>query len=52
MEVELVGGAGGTNWYPGDYLYADNRQPFTEAGMWGLMRVLPSEPSVAGLARL
>jgi hypothetical protein len=52
MEVELVGGAGGTNWYPGDYLYADNRQPFTEAGMWGLMRVLPSEPSVASLARL
>jgi hypothetical protein len=52
MEVELVGGAGGTNWYPGDYRYGDNRQPFTEAGMWGLFRVVPSEPSIAGLSRL
>jgi len=41
MEVVLVGGAGGTNWYQGDYLYGDNRQPFTEAGMWGLLRIFP-----------
>jgi hypothetical protein len=52
MEVELVGGSGGTPGYSGDYLYGDGRQPFTEAGMWGLFRVLPSEPTVSGLARL
>ncbi|HKT04459.1 MAG TPA: hypothetical protein VJT31_33505, partial [Rugosimonospora sp.] len=52
MEVELVGGAGDTSGYSGDYRYGDGRQPFTEAGMWGIFRVLPSEPTVAGLARL
>jgi hypothetical protein len=42
MEVKLVGGAGGPQHYAGDYLYGDNRQPFTEAGMWGILRVLPA----------
>jgi manganese oxidase len=42
MELELVGGAGGTSRYTGDYLYGDARQPFTEAGMWGILRVLPA----------
>lgn len=41
-EVELVGGAGGTTRSTGDYLYGDGRQPFTEAGMWGIFRVLPA----------
>ncbi|TCO46621.1 hypothetical protein [Actinocrispum wychmicini] len=38
LDVELVGGAGP---YCGDYLYGDARQPFTEAGLWGVLRVLP-----------
>nr|WP_042186313.1 hypothetical protein [Kibdelosporangium sp. MJ126-NF4]CEL17199.1 conserved domain protein [Kibdelosporangium sp. MJ126-NF4]CTQ91571.1 conserved domain protein [Kibdelosporangium sp. MJ126-NF4] len=40
MEAELIGGRN-----RGDYLYGDGRQPFTEAGMWGILRVLPSGPT-------
>lgn len=47
-EVELVGGAGGTTRATGDYLYGDMRTPFAGAGMWGILRVLPS--ATAGLA--
>jgi hypothetical protein len=39
-EIEVVGGAGGTIRADGDYLYSDSRQPFTEAGLWGILRVL------------
>lgn len=28
---------------PGDYLFGDRRQPFQEAGLWGLLRVHPKE---------
>jgi hypothetical protein len=49
-EVELVGGAGGTTRATGDYLYGDLRQPFAEAGLWGIFRVLPLGTS--GLAAL
>jgi len=41
-DVELVGGAGGTSRTTGDYLYGDMRQPFAEAGIWGIFRVLRS----------
>ena len=27
---------------PGDYFYGDMRRPFTDAGMWGILRVLPA----------
>jgi hypothetical protein len=39
LDAEMVGGAGP---YRGDYLYGDARQPFTEAGLWGIFRVLPA----------
>jgi hypothetical protein len=39
LDVELVGSNSG---HRGDYLYGDARQPFTEAGMWGILRVLPA----------
>jgi len=39
LDVELVGGAGGPNGNVGDYTYMDGRQPFTQAGMWGILRV-------------
>jgi hypothetical protein len=32
-------GAGGPAALPGDYLYADHREPFRQAGLWGLFRV-------------
>ncbi|HEY8472080.1 MAG TPA: hypothetical protein VIL37_05525 [Natronosporangium sp.] len=41
LDVELVGGAGGPRAFPGDYAYGDGRQPFMEAGLWGILRVLP-----------
>ena len=31
--------AGGRERLPGDYLYGDHREPYREAGMWGLFRV-------------
>ena len=34
-----VGGAGGAAALPGDYLYGDHREPYREAGLWGLFRV-------------
>ncbi|MEU8235664.1 hypothetical protein AB0C12_39265 [Actinoplanes sp. NPDC048967] len=36
-----VGPAGGGPGNTGDYLVADSRLPFAEAGMWGILRVLP-----------
>jgi hypothetical protein len=40
----VAGGAGGFGGTVGDFFYGDLRRPFTEAGMWGLFRVL-SDPS-------
>lgn len=37
------GGAGGPAHLAGDYLYGDHREPFREAGLWGLLRVYPTE---------
>jgi FtsP/CotA-like multicopper oxidase with cupredoxin domain len=44
FDAELEGGAGGLMRSVGDYYYGDMRRPFTQAGMWGLMRVM-SDPS-------
>jgi FtsP/CotA-like multicopper oxidase with cupredoxin domain len=44
VDAEVRGGAGGLMRAVGDFLYGDARKPFTEAGMWGLMRVM-SDPS-------
>ena len=41
LDFELQGGAGGRNHATGDFFYGDLRRAFTEAGMWGLMRVTP-----------
>jgi len=40
FDAELVGGAGGLARSRGDFFYGDVRRPFTQAGMWGLMRVM------------
>ncbi|HEX2728780.1 MAG TPA: Ig-like domain repeat protein, partial [Rubrobacteraceae bacterium] len=42
IDAVIVGGAGGPTHQVGDYVYQDRRLAFTEAGMWGLIRVLPS----------
>jgi hypothetical protein len=39
VTLRLEGGAGP----PGDYVYGDQRAPWTEAGLWGLLRVLPQD---------
>ena len=53
LDVELVGGAGGTPHFFGDYFYGDGRQPFTAAGMWGIFRVHRVDPTpLPDLARL
>ncbi len=44
FDAELVGGAGGLARTRGDFFYGDVRRPFTQAGMWGLMRVM-SDPA-------
>jgi hypothetical protein len=36
-----LGGAGGEEHLPGDYVYGDSRGPYREAGVWGVLRVLP-----------
>ena len=41
--MHIIGGAGGQGGLIGDMWYGDLRRAFTEAGMWGLMRVLPDD---------
>ena len=41
MTLVLEGGAGGRDALAGDYLYGDHREPYREAGVWGLFRVHP-----------
>jgi FtsP/CotA-like multicopper oxidase with cupredoxin domain len=40
FDAEVAGGAGGLARTRGDFFYGDVRRPFTQAGMWGLMRVM------------
>jgi hypothetical protein len=40
-----LGGAGGEEHLPGDYVYGDTRGPYRDAGVWGVLRVLPSHQS-------
>ncbi len=39
LNVILDRGAGGRARVPGDYLYGDHREPYREAGLWGLFRI-------------
>jgi hypothetical protein len=41
MDAEVVGGAGSGFGLTGDYLVFDQKLPFTEAGLWGILRVMP-----------
>ncbi|MEI7743554.1 MAG: IPT/TIG domain-containing protein [Chloroflexota bacterium] len=48
IDLAVSGGAGGQGKQPGDYFYGDIRRAFTEAGMWGLFRVLPDSCATGG----
>lgn len=48
VTARLEGGAGGKGRQAGDYLWGDHREPYREAGLWGLFRVLePGRPSAS-----
>ena len=42
ITIVPLGGAGGPVALPGDYLYGDHREPYRDAGLWGLFRVYTS----------
>jgi hypothetical protein len=52
VTLQLRGGAGGVDHVPGDYVYGDHRGPYLEAGLWGILRVLPADAKVPGLLPL
>jgi FtsP/CotA-like multicopper oxidase with cupredoxin domain len=52
IDILISGGAGGTAQMSGDYFYGDLRRPFTQAGMWGLFRVLPNTCATGGTSGL
>jgi hypothetical protein len=50
VDIQISGGAGGAAQSPGDYFYGDMRRAFTQAGMWGIFRVLPNTCNTGGVA--
>lgn len=52
ISIQLQGGAGGQLQLPGDYVYGDHREPYREAGLWGLFRVYSPGASSAKLLPL
>jgi hypothetical protein len=42
LDIVLAGGAGGPFHLPGDYIWQNHRMPYTQAGQWGYLRVLPA----------
>jgi hypothetical protein len=52
ITIKPLGGAGGALGLPGDYLYGDHREPFREAGLWGLLRVYAADNAGAALLPL
>jgi len=41
LSLTLAEGAGGPGGLPGTYLYGDHREPYREAGLWGIFQVHP-----------
>jgi hypothetical protein len=50
LNAELVGGAGGTPGHRGDYAFLDSRQPFAQAGMWGILRVQANNTGIVPIS--
>ena len=49
LTVSLAHGAGGKGNLAGEYVYGDHREPYREAGIWGLFRVYASGQATAKL---
>ena len=47
IDARVIGGAGGVDHAPGDWLFSDHRQPVTDKGIWGILTVCttPSDPN-------
>lgn len=43
IALRLVAGGSARAQLPGDYVYGDHREPYREAGLWGLLRVYPPD---------
>ena len=52
LTIRIAFGAGGRTSVPGDYLYGDHREPYREAGLWGIFRVYPAGADVNTLVPL
>lgn len=52
LSLMLAHGAGGRAGLPGDYLYGDHREPYREAGVWGIFRVYAPGATGAGVRPL
>ncbi len=52
LTLVLAPGAGGAARLPGDYLYGDHREPYREAGLWGIFRVYAADAVETPLRRL
>jgi FtsP/CotA-like multicopper oxidase with cupredoxin domain len=52
IDAKVSGGAGGTAHAAADYFYGDLRRPFTQAGLWGLQRVLPADSLSCAIRRV
>ena len=53
FDATLLNGAGAGFQFEGDYLIFDNRDPFTETGLWGLLRVgAGGDPPMCMLAQV
>jgi FtsP/CotA-like multicopper oxidase with cupredoxin domain len=50
VDTQIIGGAGGRAQAAGDFWYGDLRRAFAEAGMWGLVRVVPKADCKAAAA--
>ena len=42
LDVFIRGGAGGPYRQAGDFVWSNNRLPYTQSGQWGYLRVLPA----------
>jgi FtsP/CotA-like multicopper oxidase with cupredoxin domain len=52
IDAWIEGGSGGEAHAAGDYFLGDLRRPFTQAGMWGVIRVLPPGATGCAIRRL
>jgi hypothetical protein len=50
--LHLADGAGGAGRAPGDHVYGDHREPYRDAGLWGLFRIYSPDAPGGRLQRL